>query len=87
MNDMEDLLNESSWDAIRSIKSKRLHFVDTTNAFAGGELCTGPSPLAIKPKPVPVYMNGVIKNHLEYSFHPTAGGQAMLALRLLHAVK
>jgi hypothetical protein len=65
----------------------RLHFVDAYNAFDGGELCAGSgTPLPGGTTDVPVYMNGVINDNKVYSFHPTAGGQAMLALKLRQAV-
>ncbi|MGH2852702.1 MAG: GDSL-type esterase/lipase family protein [Solirubrobacteraceae bacterium] len=78
ISQMEDLFNEGAQKAIRKLADHRLHYVDTDNAFAGGELCS---------KKKPVYMNGVIKAHHEYSFHPTAAGQARLAHVLAIAVR
>jgi lysophospholipase L1-like esterase len=75
---MEDALNNGIKKAIRQVGSRRLHYVDTATAFQGGELCSSKTP---------VYMNGVIKAHKEYSFHPTALGQKRLASRLAHAVR
>jgi lysophospholipase L1-like esterase len=75
---MEHLMNEGIHNVIKKLNNRRLHYVDTSNAFAGGELCGGRKP---------VYMNGVIKAHLEYSFHPTAAGQNRLAEVLARAVR
>ena len=74
---MEDLFNDGISNDIRQVASARLHYVDTSDAFSGGELCSGHKP---------VYMNGLIKAHLEYSFHPTRLGQERLAQRLEAAV-
>lgn len=78
MNSMEDLLNEGIARAIAQINSPKLHYVDTTYAFAGGELCSSSQP---------IYMNGFIGANWEYSFHPTAAGQAQLASALANAVR
>jgi lysophospholipase L1-like esterase len=78
MNRMTDKLNQQILNQVKSLHNKRLHYVDTANAFAGGELCSSDSP---------VYMNGTIAAHREYSFHPTERGQGMLAGRLFDAVE
>jgi lysophospholipase L1-like esterase len=76
--DMEDALNAGIKKAIKQVASRRLHYVDTANAFSGGELCST--------KKKPAYMNGIIKAHTEFSFHPTALGQWRLATRLARAL-
>jgi lysophospholipase L1-like esterase len=75
---MENLMDEGIHNVIKKINSHRLHYVDTAKAFAGGELCSSGKP---------VYVNGVIKSHLQYSFHPTAAGQDRLAQVLAEAVR
>jgi hypothetical protein len=77
MTKMEDLLDAGIKKQVSSIGSDRLHFVDTATAFHGGEECAAKHP---------IYMNGVIARHPEYSFHPTLRGQAKLAARLEAAV-
>jgi lysophospholipase L1-like esterase len=72
---MEGLLDDGIHKDIQENGSRRLHFVDTANAFAGGELCSHGK----------AYMNGVVIAHREYSFHPTALGQQQLAKRLAAA--
>jgi hypothetical protein len=42
--------------------------------------------MGVGPTEIPIYMNGNIRDNRVYSFHPTAGGQAMLATRLRQAV-
>jgi GDSL-like Lipase/Acylhydrolase family len=75
---MENLLNKGISITISGLKNSRLHFVDTASAFAGGEMCSSKKSL---------YMNGIIRKHLEYSFHPTALGQQQLADRLSKAIR
>lgn len=75
---MEDLLDAGVAADVHHIHSARLHYVDTATAFAGGELCSAKHP---------IYMNGIIKAHTEYSFHPTAAGQQRLADALARAVR
>jgi lysophospholipase L1-like esterase len=75
---MEDRLNRGISSTINRLHNSRLHYVDTSSAFAGGELCSASHP---------VYMNGIIAAHMEYSFHPTAAGQQRLADVLARAVR
>jgi lysophospholipase L1-like esterase len=62
--------------AVLSVQSSRIHFVDTLNDFAGNEACS----------PSGADVNGLNARHPEYSFHPTQTGQALLAVSLSNAV-
>ena len=62
---------------IAAVNSPRLKFVDTTNLFAGKAACSSSG----------ADVNGVNLLHTEYSFHPTAAGQALLAGALAAAVR
>jgi lysophospholipase L1-like esterase len=77
VNAKVDELNAAIKDAIEENDNARLHYVDTTTAFQGGEACSAKSQ----------FMNEIVPQHLEYSFHPTADGQSLLAARLAHAVR
>jgi hypothetical protein len=78
LNGKVDDLNAASKFAISGIDNARLHFVDTTTAFQGGEACSDSH----------LFMNeAVLSPDIRYSFHPTAAGQLMLAGRLARAVR
>ncbi|MGY1651783.1 SGNH/GDSL hydrolase family protein [Geodermatophilus sp. SYSU D01119] len=81
LNGLVDSINDSMQGIVditnASADRERVHYVETGDAFIGGELCATSAP---------VYVNGVIRRNLVYSFHPTAQGQAMLAARLENAV-
>jgi lysophospholipase L1-like esterase len=61
---------------VDQVADPRLHYVSTLDAFAGGEACGRTGSLVRGPVPL----------HPEFSFHPTAAGQAALAQRIKEAV-
>jgi hypothetical protein len=78
INGKVDDLNAAIKDAIDENDNARLHYVNTTTAFQGGEACSAKSQ----------FMNEVVAlPDPRYSFHPTADGQMALAARLAHAVR
>jgi hypothetical protein len=74
---MEDLLNAGIHRMITEMAIRRLHYVDTATALAGGELCETRAH---------IYMNALNIRHPNYSFHPTERGQGQLAKRLAHGL-
>ncbi len=68
----EDALDNQIAQAIKRIRNPRLHYIDTSGAFQGGELCT---------KNHTQYVTGLVVDlqNWVYSFHPTADGQRRLA--------
>jgi len=63
----EDALNNEIAQAVKRIRSPRLHYIDTSTAFSGGELCS---------KNHTQYVTGLVVDwqNWVYSFHPTAEG-------------
>jgi hypothetical protein len=88
INEKTTDLNNQIIKQIKELSStpgfNRIKWVNTYNAFEGGELCAGGGD-GLGPvtgvTDVPVYMNGFIVDLKKYifTFHPTAGGQALLA--------
>ena len=68
---MEDLLNAGIQRDVAQLGGSRLHYVDTSYVLEDGGLC------AVKHGSI--YMNGLIRRQIEYSFHPTVAGQARMA--------
>lgn len=76
-NQKVDKLNAVIQRGVMTTNNARLHYVDTTAAFSGGEACS----------PSHLFMNEIDPVHPRYSFHPTTAGQLMLAAALAHAVR
>ena len=74
---MTSLFDTTIKATITSVNSPRLKFVDDTKIFAGKEACSSSS----------ADVNGINLAHTEYSFHPTAAGQALMASTLATAVR
>jgi hypothetical protein len=52
-----------------------VHYVDTSTAFAGHEVCTQHP-----------WVNGIDTQNPEYSFHPNQAGQAVLGLKVSQTI-
>ncbi len=77
MGAMTAAFDTATANAVASVGSSRLHFVADLGIFAGKEACSSSG----------ADVNGLNLLHPEYSFHPTAAGQALMAATLATAVR